>query len=445
MPSKTPSETRDLLRLMVKNYDDARSYLDGDFRQNMSDVIDEIPVGTESDWKSLALLEAENLREIGNAFWVAHRIFMRNIAMALADVAGGEPLGDEAAAISTFNDYLNDEGESVPSLGLTHDPFQADAGNVGDAVVVELFVGADGTTLDCGHNEELTLHCDSINPVGLANWRLNGEERQYFLFDDDRGTGNQDGGYAFDWGAGEHEFTRSVSTFTTSTRPQLQEWGSNSDSNMLKNGDFRSEIASGPRKIAGAVILDGEANVDLTVTNPIFGNQSLQLSGDMEMEWATPGARVGRPEFIHMLVRRNGTFTGTLRIRFRSFDTDGTPINHVLVEQDIATMTAGDVVPLSIPFVVPNSLGDRPVVYLEVDGSGGTGSLDVDNLTRGVLSLFDSNRAIAVVRGPTRSRKGDKFVGGNTITDPTPIQRMFNECFGRSVRHSAGGDFWTMS
>jgi len=442
MSAKDKAETRELLRKMVSLHGDVRDFLIT-FSSDLEDVKKEIEVGSDADYKSVMRDEAEHLGELANAFWVANKLFMRTVAMPLGDLAGNpDPMGDEHVSISMFNDLLVANNEHVASLGITKTALTPDGGNTGDAVAVELLTGADGTTLDCGHHETIKLKCISIGPNLLGQWNLFGGKRGNYLFDDERGTGDNNGGYGFSWGAGNNEFSRATSILRTGRQAKEREWAGHDPRNMVTNGNFAAPLGSGNSKVFGANITSGEAEIEIETAAPIKGAQSLKFTGNAVIEFPMYGVTVGRPEFCAAMVMRKGTATGTLTIELVS----GASTSHWSDSLDISTLTADALHRMLTPYIGPAALGTNPRFRVTVASYGGTGSILIDELIGGALSLFDSSRAIAVVQGVTPSRRGDLIEGGNSIsvTDGV-IQRMFNECFGRGVRHSGSPTYWTIS
>jgi hypothetical protein len=218
---------------------------------------------------------------------------------------------------------------------------------------------------------------------------------------------------------------------------------------MLKNGDFEADEGSGTtgldEKIVGANILSGASAVSIYQTSPLVGESMLKITGNCEVEWPTVGDTVNRPEFVSFLIRRRGTLTGTLTVKYRS-DVAGVATDHAtLLTITISGLTADVTYLKKAGFVVPAALGTNPRLVFIYSSANLSGSIEVDELVRGSLSVYDSNRAIAVVDGTTKFRVGDVFTASNTITWTSTVQRMFIELFGRSVKHANPAVYWSIS
>lgn len=445
--AKTKAQTRTLLREMVTMFDNIRDHLTTELQANYETVKAEIEKGSPGDYAMHMQEALEDLADAANEYWVAARMFMRMIHMPLGAWAGSEdPTGSQAVNISKFNQKLIDNGESIVDLGLTKNAFSAAGGNTGNAVVVEITDDPNGDDMEGAHNESLTLECISIGSNGRPQWALYGNERKRFLFDEDMGTGNNKGGYMFDWGAVPSDFSKLIKMLRTNSSASLVEWDGGDQRNMVVNGNMEADIGSSgdDEKIPGATIISGESNIDVETSNPITGEQSLKISGNAEIEFPLiGGGRSGLPLAMSCWIQRVSTFSGNFDFIFRS-GPSGSPTDHKTVSETIGGLTAGTNTNESDGVIIPNDVGEQPRLVLKVSSSGGSGSLLVDMLVGALASLFDSNRALAIMSGPTRSRRGDKFTASNVIaSSPAPFQRMFVELFGRSLTHSASGSYWT--
>lgn len=443
--AKSKAQVLQLLDDMTEIYEQGRTYAQG-LATLLVALRTEIEVGGPEDYMKFMLEEVREMEHALIGFWAQHRKLMRSINMPLGAYAGNpNPTGAMAPNISMFNDKLVDDSEAILSQTITKAAWTADGGNTGTGRVIQLTTGADLLEMDCGHAESLKLKCESIGMAGRAQFMLSGGSRKFFPFEDDEGTSNIRGGYGFDWGAGDNEFTRDVDIVVTDNKNMMVAWHGADHRNMVpQNGDFEQELGSGNTKVVGGTFLSGEANVVEDVTTPIVGDRSLSASGDFEIEFPLVGDRVGVPQFITLLLRRTGTKTGNFKIRYRT-GTAGAPTDHFTATQSLAGLVAGTVTPLNLAFVVPVALGINPRVVLSLDTSGSAGSIEFDELVAGVLSLFDSSRAIAIVDGATKFRKGDLFTSSLTITTDQPYQRMFNELFGRSMAHANPAVYWVKS
>lgn len=442
---KSAAQTRELLRLMVAFRELTRDYLES-AATSLEDIIGEIPVGGMEEHLEIMLEEANRMRDILNAIEVNVRRFVLSVNMPLGALAGSPaPSQSLAQNISLFNKYLIDSGESVKSASLTRTAFSPAGGNVGNGSVIEVTTGADGIALQAGHNEQITLRAVSIAANRRAAFSIQGSELKLYHFDSNMGTGSNGNGYAFNWGAVSSDFSRETPILFTDDAPEVVSWDGSDSRNMVVNGAFEQELTSGDSKVPGGTFLSGAANVTEEVTTPIAGTRSLEATGDFELEFPCVGDVIGRPEFMTMLYRRRGTITGNLSLIYRS-GPSGSPTDHFTETVALGSVTADEILRIARGFVVPTALGDNPRVVIKLASVGGAGSVEFDELVRGVCSLFDSNRAIAVVDGTVKFRIGDLFTGGNDYTwaPDTAFQRNFIELFGRSVRHESSPTFWTV-
>lgn len=443
--AKTKAQTRTMLRNMITMFDNGRDHLVDEFMANYDTVKSAIDTGDPAA-AFLMHEKLEDLADAANEYWVAHRAFMRTINYLLGELAGVEdPLGDEATNISAFNEYLIDNSEDVVDLGLTKTAFSAGGSNVGDSVVIEINDGPDGEDMEAAHNETLQLKCVSLSSSGRPQWSLSGSSRKRFLFDPDMGTGNVKGGYLFNWGTSDEDWSPQIKLARTNPKPVLVEWDGSDQRNMVINGDFSKAIGSSGNddKVPGATINSGESNVGYETSSPIEGDNSLEFDGDVEMDFPLIGGnRVGLPLFASVWIQRVGSFAGTFNLKVVS-GPNGSETVHETATESIGGLTAGVDTHKSVALAIPDDVGENPRIRLETTGTSGGGSLLIDKLVGGLATLFDSNRAIAIVSGVTRSVRGDVHDGQNAISSATPFQRMFVEIFGRSVAHSASGTYWT--
>jgi hypothetical protein len=406
----------------------------------------EIQVGGPEEYMAEMLSEVDRMEFVMNACWVAARRFTSHVHAPLGAYAGSPaPTQSESVNISMFNGKLADDAESVVSVGLTKTAFTATGGNTGTGEVVECNVDPDGIQLEAGHNEEIRLECTSIQAGQRAAFTITGGDVPFFHFDPNMGTGNTGRGNAFDYGANKHDLTRATAQVKTSNEPQLVSWGASDQRNMITNGSFEAELGGGTTdKILGCTIDANHANVTVDTTTPINGLQSMRITGNVEMEFPCVGNIVGRPEFFKFNTRRRGTITGTLNVFLRS-DVAGVATDHAgsTLAITVGGLVADTLNTHKLGYIVPAALGSDPRVVVQYTTSGGAGSLEFDDLIHGALTLFDGNRAIAVFDGVTPFKRGDGFDGENAYAAVTPFQRMFIELFGRSVKHSGGGSYWT--
>lgn len=429
---------------MTALYEKARTHL-ADIETDFATLETEIPLGGPESYIEVLKDGFQTLKGLANGYWVAHQDFMSLIHMALGAYAGSQaPTGSAAVNISAFNDKLWADGEAILSATITKNAWAAGGSNTGNGEVVELTTGTDGLEMQAVHAESLKMECVGPGLNGRSRFNLQGSERTYFLWDDAMGTGNLRGGYRFDWGSGANEFSDAQRLLVTSEEAALVAWTGDDRRNMVQNGAFEEPLGTGTTKIAGATILSGEANIGLETSTQIKGDQSLQFTGDGALEFPTQNSQVGRVEFMSMWIARRGTKTGTLTIKYRS-GTTASPTDHFTITQDISALTADVLTLKKLAFVVPAAVGVNPRIRVELATSGSTGSLDCDELVGGVCSLFDSNRALAIIEGTTKFRRGDVFTASTSVGAYQPYQRMFAELFGRSVKHANPAVYWVKS
>lgn len=441
--AKTKDQTRTLWRYYYNLLEKIRAHLE-DIDGDIATINTEIDVGGPEEYMVKMHADLDILKAQLKAYWQESLNWCAGINMPLGAYAGSaNPVGSEAVNVSLFNDKLVADGESVISLGLTQTPFAADGGNTGTGVVVELTTGVDRISLEGAHEETIRLRCVSLTVGRRAGFSLIGGQRKEDHWSDQMGNGDGGNGYVFDWGHGKNDFCRATQHVVTSEFPEVISWDGSDERNMVTNGNLEGAWGTGNSKIPGATIISGEANITEETTTPLVGSKSAETSDSCEIEFPTVGDIVGRPEFSSLIYRRRGTITGTLEIIYRHGPASS-PTDTSLESIAIGGLTADQVYHHKQGFIVPADLGENPRTVIKVTKSGGTGSVEFDELIRGALSLYDSNRAIAVIDGVTKFRRGDGFTGSNSITYNTTFQRHVVELFGRSIKHSGGGSYWTV-
>jgi hypothetical protein len=443
--AKSKAQVRTLLREMVLSRDRARAHLNDDLLVDYTSLKEEIEVGGPSEYMHLMQEALEDVARAANGYWQAWGALVATSAMMLGEYAGAaDPTGSYAVSISKFNDKLIDNNEAVDSLGITVNAWSADGGNTGDGDIIEVTVDPNGTELEGGHNETLTLECVSIGVNGRKQWALSGNEAKRFLFDPNMGTGNSKRGYAFGWGAGVNDFVRTLGHIQTDEAPVLVEWSGSDHRNMVQNGNFEAPVGSAGSndKIRGGTITSGESNIAIVTSGQIKGDQSMEMDGDGAIEFPIiDGGQVHLPLGFSIMLERQSTFTGTFTAKI--IDAVGNTLD--TITQDISALTAGAAVLKKGGFVVPATAQFPLHVELAVASSGGSGSVLVDELVVGRPSMFDSNRMLMKVAGPTEHVKGDKFTTSNSISIAGQIQRAMVELHGRSIEHASTGTYWTDS
>lgn len=442
--AKTKAEVRTLWRLFYALLEKIRTHLE-DISPDIATIETEIKVGGPEDYMAKMLADLEILKSQLNAYWQESLNWCAGINMPLGAYAGSpNPTGSEAVNISLFNDKLVADGESVVSLGLSKNALAAAGGNTGTGVVVELNQDMNGVELEAAHTENILLRCVSLTVGRRAGFALVGGPRKEEHWDDQMGNGDGGNGYVYEWGHGKNDFCRATQHAVTTEFPEIVSWDASDERNMVKGGNFEAEWGTGDTKIPGATIISGEATITEETTTPLVGDKCAEASASFEIEFPTVGDIVGRPEFSSLIYRRRGTIEGTLSVIYR-YGTAGAPTDTTLENITVAGLTADVVYHHTKGFVVPAALGINPRTVIKFTKTAGTGSIEFDELIRGALTMYDSNRAFAVIDGVTKFRRGDSFSGSNSITYATTFQRHVVELFGRSIKHSGVGSYWTTS
>jgi hypothetical protein len=449
--AKTKEQVRTLLRDLSEIREDARAYLNTDFWPKIRALKDEIVTAdVPAEWMSIFEEYRLDQEDAANGFWAVMDDLMRQIHMPLGEYAGNTtPTSSEAANISLFNEKLLADSEAIETRGASKVALTPDGGNSGDGVAIELWTGADELDLDCGHTESLTMKCVAISSGGEGHFNLRGGEYKKAL-SEDQGTGDDRDGYLYNWGETPDEFSAAIHSLVTTDEAILKSMNGADSRNMVRDGGFeREQIGEDDEvgKIHGALILSGDPeNVTLNDATPIRGTQNLNIGDDNanEIEFPLVGNLVGVPQFQTFLFARRGTITGNLNFIFRSGPASAPTDHFSITPIVIGSLTADVVTRATLAFVVPKDVGENPRIVIETDTVAGTGSIDIDELVAGVMSLVDSNRSVMLVEGLLPFERGDKFVGSNTM-GTAPFQRMFNELFGRSIAHDGTPVYWTVS
>lgn len=443
--AKTKEQTRIILRKTALFWKLWRDFMQDEVIPALDDYEAEIRVGDPADYKLVMLRQVDDFRDLLNGTWDQVREFCAAVNMPLGDYAGSNaPSQSEAFNVSLFNDKLVEDGESVESTGVVKGALAPAIGNTGNGETVELHVDAAGFEMDSGHHETVEVACCTVQSDGQAAFNLTGGERKFDHASSQMGTGNSGNGNLYDYGAGKHEFSRSVQQVVTGIDQRLVAYHGGDARNMLVNGNLEADLLEGDEKVPGALILSNEANIQAEESTPILGLRSLKFIGNAAIEFTQNGDIVGRPQFTGVLVRRRGTMTGNFKLIYRSGPALS-PTDHFTETVSIASLSADQVVRVKVPYTVPDSLGVNPRIVLQVDTAGGSGALEFDELIGGKLALFDTSRAIAVMQGTIPFRRRDRFTGATTVPDAGHIQRMMVEVFGRSVAHTTLGSYWTLS
>lgn len=441
--AKDKAETLAIVQKFSDYYEMMGDFLRDDVYPALDALETEAKVGGPADYIDMIVAEIDRHRQVMNGLWVAVRRLCFTVNMPLGAYAGSAaPTQSPTVNLSLFNDKLVADTEEVASIGITSGAFSPAGGNVGTGSIIEVLEAPDGQTLEAGHNETITVRCCSILPGNEAAFCITGGERKTMHADEDMGTGNAGFGYTYDWGYGVNDFSSLTTHMVTSERPEFTSYNGGDRRNMIgSNGNFEEPIGTGAEKIKGAIITSGESNVAIEASTPIAGDQSLRLNDACSMYFELVGTTIHRPEFTTLLMRRRGTIAGDLTIQFESGPL-GSPTAHKTLVVAVGSESADAVVRKSISYNVPAALGELPRIRLTLGATTGSGSIEIDEKVSGACILFDNNRAVAVVDGVTKFRKGDSFSATNALANTGKIQQMLVELFGRGVRHAGTADYW---
>lgn len=462
MAYKSQAQNVTLLQELVELREDLRTVLSGEFMTNVNAVSAAIDAGDDAPEDSVSADALDRVVASANALFAAVNELVRTVAPHLGRLAGAADLSDYDLCIAKWNEYLHANAQNVEVSGLTISATcTANGSNVGTGKIIAGLTDGESLVMDIGHIETKTIRCtqDATQgaTAGAEVFSIIGTNTVGNLWDA-LGSGNGQG-YTGIYGKGSKEWTSAVKQAAQTLKSAGASRGAG---NIVKNGDFEVAISgTGTTKLQDWTISAGDTTVSngtTAGTDLINGATCIKTTGNFTayQNIANSDMKAGNPYAIGVKLRTinggAGTVTGTFTVKVMSRDGVTT---YATLTQAIGSLSVNtNEQPALVYFVLPKQHKDLKIVIelASIGGTAATPTLAIDDVILSEATVVDGGRAIAIHDGSNINSSGmvtgrwkynDEYTTATTGPYTGTNQRMFNELFGRYVKHDAAAATWS--
>ena len=451
MAVKTKAQVLTLFRKMAFLYEDAQTWFSGTFLTDVQAVEDAIEAGdyqVENAAQSAAL---EAVVASASALNNSILELGRTLHPTLGRYASSKNLASMEDNLGAFADNLFTNTESVVSRGFTKfSTATAGGSNVGNATVCIFGNDPNGIAIDIAHQDTIRLRCIKD---AFSGGMVEGKEK-FFIEGGDNGSkpwvepGSRGRPYSRKYGLGIYDFGPLQDQYVLGDRMEFFGAGFSEDAgNLLDNGDFEDAFSgSGTDKIPSWTITTDAGDITADTTTEIEGSQSLKFTAAESIyQYIDDKVRTKTAYGLQVYLKghtSSGGLTGSFTVKIKDDST-----THSTLTVDLSTLvldantkgaTNGHC------FVLPTNIGANLRVEVAVASIAGTGAyLIVDAICLTQLYNWDGGYFINVIEGLTATRYGDLWTMATTCTNAGALQRLVNNCYALSLRHTGSGSYWT--
>lgn len=466
MAYKTESQVIDILQAMILLRTDMRTSLNGTFLTDVNGVLTTLDPGDPTDEDSATEQKVADLLAEADRFYNAIDDLIRTIIPHIGRLVSASDPNNPDIVLSALNDYLTTGGKSV----LTQDfaakftSLTPGGSNVGTGKTQVLNTDGQSLDMNISHVETLTFKCIQDATQGAVAGRelfsVQGTQAAN-LRAWQRGGSGLSSQYVGAYGNGVNEWPPTIKQ----VQAQYTCIGASSAAgNLVTNGDFEQPIVgTGTAKLPGWTLNGSHAVVvqaSTAGTDLINGAYCIKTTGTFSMYQNDLTSKLKQGVPIGLSIKGRpinggaGTVTFTGHVKVMSTDDATTYATHTFTNADFTVNVNGQTTPTL--FVLP--VGAKPCkVVVDITAMGGTAAtptLALDDVIVSEASIVDGGRAIAIHDGSNINDSGmlvgrfkfnDLFTGATTAPTVGEMQRIFNELFGRYVKHANPAVTWSDS